>query len=561
MSSVLGARAAHNKEVTMETSGNCDIAFKYRGADVRFRLKPSPDYISDCMRRDSFFFDYRHMYEALRDVPRDASVVDVGAHIGSMSVWFARVAGARRVVAIEPDDEHYGMLVDNISLNELSDLVTPVHAAVGATCGRATCQFRASFTAKNMYRVADAGPVAAVTLDSLVEQGVITDAAVLKIDVEGYECAVLEGASLFFERFSPIILVEVWPPGRKTIDPNFDVIGNNRRFFGLAAALGYRVARTYQSNEDYLLVRESPKSARVLQPASAHRHQDEAHTPGANGTDMPTGPVTAGDRSAAKEVPAASGLSRACAGGSEASAAPRPTVGGFGFGGVYAVCFTGNAQRHDALMKELARVGIDSVQVVWGFPSPYRGFLLSHIPHVPLLDSRPGAWGATIAQYEAIKVAYERGQDRILVVEDDARFLVDVAKVACMLRDAPPDWDVLMLDHFSESYVTPVPASGWAEVNSANSSACYVLRRKAMGRLIDMYEGPVSGKYAHPVMRASDTFLSRAYLGRDVKIYCAIPNLAIQQECGDVSTCGHFPMLQYARAGLDISAYAPFRSA
>lgn len=561
MSSVSGVRAANSNEVTMEKPGNCDIVFKYRGDDVRFRLKPSPDYISDCIRRDSFFFDYRHMYEALRDVPRDASVVDVGAHIGSMSVWFARVAEARRIVAIEPDDEHYGMLVGNISLNGLSDLITPVHAAVGATCGRAACQFRASFTAENMYRVADAGPVAAVTLDYLVGQGVITGADVLKIDVEGYECAVLEGASLFFERFSPVILVEVWSPGRKTLDPNFDVRENNRRFFGLARALGYRVARTYRSNEDYLLVRESSRSACVLQPVAAHRRPDEANEPEENGTDMPTGHVTAGDRSAAKEVPAGSGLSCASAAGSEASAAPRPTVGGFGFGGVYAVCFTGNAQRHDALMNELARVGIDSVQVVWGFPSPYRGFLLSHIPHVPLLDSRPGAWGATIAQYEAIKVAYERGQDRILVVEDDARFLVDVAKVACMLRDAPPDWDVLMLDHFSESYVTPVPASGWAEVNSTNSSACYVLRRKAMERLIDMYEGPVSGKYARPVMRAADTFLSLAYLGRDVKIYCAIPNLAIQQECGDVSTCGHFPMLQYARSGLDISAYAPFRSA
>lgn len=544
----------------METSGNCDIVFKYRGTDVRFKLKPSPDYISDSIRRDSFFFDYKHMYEALRDVPRDASVVDVGAHIGSMSVWFARVAEARRVVAIEPDDEHYGMLVDNISLNGLSDLITPVHAAVGATCGRAACQFRASFTAQNMYRVADAGPVAAVTLDSLVEQGVITGADVLKIDVEGYECAVLEGASLFFERFSPVILVEVWPPGRQTIDPNFDVRENNRRFFGLAGALGYRVARKYQSNEDYLLVRESPKSACIAQPVSAHRRPDGARAPEADDTDTATNPVAVGNNSTAG-VPAASGFSRSYAAGSGASAvASCLGVGGLGFGGVYAVCFTGNAQRHDALMDELARVGIGGVQVVWGFPSPYRGFLLSHIPHVPLLDSRPGTWGATIAQYEAVKVAYERGQDRILVVEDDARFLVDAAAVTRMLRDAPPDWDVLMLDHFSESYVAPVPASGWAEVNSANSSACYVLRRKAMERLIDMYEGPVSGKYARPVMRASDTFLSRAYLGRDVKIYCAVPNLAIQQDCGDASTCGHFPMMQYARAGLDISAYAPFRS-
>lgn len=240
----------------------------------------------------------------------------------------------------------------------------------------------------------------------------------------------------------------------------------------------------------------------------------------------------------------------------EAKALSRWHIGGFRLGGVYAVCYTGNTRRHAALMGELARVGIGDVQVMWGFPSPYRSFLLSNIPHVPLFDAKPGTWGATLAQYEAVKVAYERGQDRVLIVEDDARFIIDTASLGRRLQEAPPDWDILMLDHFSESYAASGPCNGWAAVSVANSSACYVLRRKAMERLITMYESAVSGRYASPVMRASDTFLNQAYLGRDIKIYCAVPNLAVQQSCGDASNCGNFAAAQYRRAGLDLTKYS-----
>lgn len=242
----------------------------------------------------------------------------------------------------------------------------------------------------------------------------------------------------------------------------------------------------------------------------------------------------------------------------EAKALSRWHIGDFRLGGAYAVCYTGNMRRHDALMLELERVGL-TAEVVWSFPTPYKKFLLSKIPHIAELDTHPGSWGATLCHYEAIKLAYVRGQDNVLIVEDDCRFLKDVDAVNRGLMAAPPDWDILMLDHWGHPKPgdNPYPVvAGWMRVGEANSTACYVLRRKAMERLIDMYESPVSGKYPNPMMRNSDTWLSHKYLGRDVVIQVAVPNLAVQQYCGDTSNWGGMSGMCYAKLGVDRSLYA-----
>ena len=234
-------------------------------------------------------------------------------------------------------------------------------------------------------------------------------------------------------------------------------------------------------------------------------------------------------------------------------------MSGFGFGGVYAVCYTGNPRRHESLMAELRRVGL-TAEVVWGFPTEYKQFMLSKIPHIRNLDVHPGSWGATLCHYAAIKIAYERGQDNVLIVEDDCRFLRDIDAVHRRLLAAPEGWDILMLDHFDDKPVevgSPGAVDGWAQVKSTRSVACYVLRRKAMERLIDMYESPVSGKYPNPMMRAADNWIEDFLLGRDVSVYVAVPNIAVQQDCGDSSNFGDTVKRIYAGLGVDRSLYAP----
>ena len=208
-------------------------------------------------------------------------------------------------------------------------------------------------------------------------------------------------------------------------------------------------------------------------------------------------------------------------------------------------------------MGELNRMGIEDVRVIWSFPTPYKRFVLSKIPHIHCLEEKPGYWGCTIAQYEAVKTAYHLGLNRVLIVEDDCRFLKDTSKVWANLRLAPENADVVLLDHIKEIGCRNLPEGvPFFACSKSFSTACYIVNRKAMERLIAMYESPVSGKYRKPLMRACDHFTDNSYLGRDIAICCASPLLAIQCECGDATnTGGTYIRDEYVKSGVVFDDY------
>lgn len=119
--------------------------------------------------------------------------VDVGANIGSYSILASGVCGAE-TVAIEPSPEAADALQANVDLNGLNDKVHIWRCAVGAQTG--TVRLTQGFDCVN--RVVDgAGEELSIevpqqTLDELLNGEPPT---LLKIDVEGYEHAVLRGAT------------------------------------------------------------------------------------------------------------------------------------------------------------------------------------------------------------------------------------------------------------------------------------------------------------------------------------------------------------------------------
>jgi hypothetical protein len=76
-------------------------------------------------------FDYGH-WDRLN--VEDKVVVDVGAFIGDSSIYFA-LRGASRVIAVEPHPEAYKVMVENIRLNGLEDVITPVNAGLSSRPG------------------------------------------------------------------------------------------------------------------------------------------------------------------------------------------------------------------------------------------------------------------------------------------------------------------------------------------------------------------------------------------------------------------------------------------
>jgi FkbM family methyltransferase len=146
---------------------------------------------------------------------RDGDVfLDVGANIG----WYPLVlARTRRIatLAFEPDPLNFALLEENVRLNGCAS-VRPIRKAVADTEGTRTLYRYAN---KNLGRHSllpindkDTVEVETVTLDGfLAREGIVPErVAFMKVDVEGYELPVLNGAKRLLEAI-PLVLCEYSP--------------------------------------------------------------------------------------------------------------------------------------------------------------------------------------------------------------------------------------------------------------------------------------------------------------------------------------------------------------
>jgi FkbM family methyltransferase len=153
--------------------------------------------------------DYRKGDKAFLElvVKPGALVVDVGANIGMISIRSARLAGnSGRVIAIEPNPKIAPYCRANVQLNGVTN-VTVFQTALGAKEG--STSFNCDHS-DDCSRVIEKGGVTVpiTTLDKIMETEPARDIDLLKIDVEGYEFVVLEGATESLKR-TQLIYIEV----------------------------------------------------------------------------------------------------------------------------------------------------------------------------------------------------------------------------------------------------------------------------------------------------------------------------------------------------------------
>ncbi len=136
-----------------------------------------------------------------------ATGIDVGANIGATALIMAAFAGtAGRVIAVEPGPQSFALLQRNLALNDAST-VTVLNCAVSAEPGRMTFCENSAFG--HLAPGAEGLQVDVKTLDQIVERLGLTRLDLLKIDTEGFEPQVLEGARATLERFRPVIYLEL----------------------------------------------------------------------------------------------------------------------------------------------------------------------------------------------------------------------------------------------------------------------------------------------------------------------------------------------------------------
>ncbi len=154
--------------------------------------------------------------ETLLDlIPEDACFLDVGANVGQVTLHASRLVGPKgRVIAFEPAPFNLARLNANLKLNPVKN-VTVEQLGLGDRPG--------SFLISNvdegnqgMNRIvqqpSDAGRTSRIhvtTLDTYVNEHMLEKVDMIKIDVEGFEFKMLNGAKATLERWHPVLFIEL----------------------------------------------------------------------------------------------------------------------------------------------------------------------------------------------------------------------------------------------------------------------------------------------------------------------------------------------------------------
>jgi FkbM family methyltransferase len=141
--------------------------------------------------------------------------LDVGANIGYFSCLFGKLAGPEgRVVSVEPEPRNRQLLERNLGNNGLTN-VTVVGYAVGASTSTAKMGLYKAAN-RGRHSLVDLEPckefieVPVRRLDDLLQDSGVNSWAVMKLDAEGYEPYIFEGAQQTLAR-TELLLMEYAP--------------------------------------------------------------------------------------------------------------------------------------------------------------------------------------------------------------------------------------------------------------------------------------------------------------------------------------------------------------
>jgi FkbM family methyltransferase len=150
-------------------------------------------------------------------------VVDGGANVGCFTLLAARlVSEAGRVYAFEPEPKNFGLLRRSLDLNGYAN-VTATRSALSNRAGTEELFLDASnlgnpsFQAANVPDRAGAVEVRTVPLDAFLAEAGEPKVDLIKLDTQGAEGLVLEGAERTLAGEGLRVVMEFWPLGLRNM--------------------------------------------------------------------------------------------------------------------------------------------------------------------------------------------------------------------------------------------------------------------------------------------------------------------------------------------------------
>lgn len=220
---------------------------RFSGLVQRFALKA---YQSSTLQRvlatemgrrlfESAYLGYKSAFEApgstqLARFAERGWVVDIGANIGFFTLKFARwVPATAKVIAVEPEARNFDRLARRLARSGLSDRVVLRLGAATNRDGRASFAICDEHPGNHRLSTGGSVEVPAWRVDSLVREAGNPHIRLMKVDVQGAEMLVLEGAMETLTRCHPALFIEIDPDGLRSFGTSADGI------LDLLEGLGY----------------------------------------------------------------------------------------------------------------------------------------------------------------------------------------------------------------------------------------------------------------------------------------------------------------------------------
>lgn len=171
----------------------------YNGFKIVFPFNEDPSFDDVWLR--NVYYPYQPR--------RDHVVMDVGAHMGFFTLKIARKV--ERVIAVEPDPANFMFLDFNVRSNGFSIKTTLGKFAFGDKDGPAFLDRSGYGFGRTKVTSSKTGfPTKMKTMDKFVEELGLDRLDLIKIDTEGSEIKILEGAKKTLQRHKPILLLAAY---------------------------------------------------------------------------------------------------------------------------------------------------------------------------------------------------------------------------------------------------------------------------------------------------------------------------------------------------------------
>ncbi len=183
---------------------------------------PQDDHITFAVQRTGTYYE-RELLDAIRALGVAGTYVDIGAHQGNHTAFFALECGAELVVAVEPDPIHLAGLRETLAENGLTDCVNvrpfAVHpiwrrvSPVPIRWRRRDADGPSTNTGSRHFRSDPTGPIEASSLDSLLDG--VTGVGLVKVDAGGLSGEILASGRRLLARDRPVVAAAADGPGER----------------------------------------------------------------------------------------------------------------------------------------------------------------------------------------------------------------------------------------------------------------------------------------------------------------------------------------------------------